>query len=101
MNLIRAPIMALVLLLSPPSAYAAANVYELEVDGLACPFCTYGVEKRLSTIEGVEKVDVELKKGVVIVTMTAGTALTENQAQRAVRDAGFTLRGFSQIQRGD
>ncbi|MFQ6021985.1 MAG: heavy-metal-associated domain-containing protein [Acidiferrobacterales bacterium] len=92
-----ATILVLAMLFVPLGAYAAPNIYELQVDGLACPFCAYGIEKKLNAIDGVEKVDVELKKGAVVVTMTEGTALTETQAREAVKDAGFTLRGFLQI----
>ena len=96
--MIRQAAIVLAFLMLPVAAYAAPNVYQLKVDGLACPFCAYGIEKKLSTLEGVKRVDVELKKGAVIVTMTEGTALTETQALKAVKDAGFTLRAFSQIQ---
>ena len=95
---ISATFLMLVMLLAPLGAQAGPNIYQLKIDGLGCPFCAYGIEKKLSTVEGVEKIDVKLKKGAVIVTMAEGTALTETQALKAVKDAGFTLRAFSQIQ---
>lgn len=101
MTRIRATVIALAFLLVSLAAYAAPNVYQLKVDGLACPFCAYGIEKKLSTLEGVQKVDIELKKGLVVVTMAEDAALTETQTHEAVRDAGFTLRGFSQTQGGE
>ena len=101
MKRIRATVITLAILLAPLAAYAAPNVYQLKVDGLACPFCAYGIEKELGTLEGVEKIDVELKKGAVVVTMAEGTVLTESQATEAVQDAGFTLRAFSLMPAGE
>ncbi len=98
MNAIGRVILVLTVLALPVTAFAASNVYQLKVDGLACPFCAYGIEKKLSTLSGVKSVDVELKKGLVTVTMTEGVALTEALTRDAVKDAGFTLRGFTQIQ---
>lgn len=86
----------LTLLLWVPAANAQSAVYMLEVDGLACPFCAYGIEKKLSAIDGVEKIDVDIKSGQVIVTMTGGASLSEGRARQAVKDAGFTLRAFTQ-----
>lgn len=88
-------------LLLAPLVYGAPNVYQLKVDGLACPFCAYGIEKELSTLKGVEKIHIELKKGAVVVIMAKGTVLTETQAAKAVEDAGFTLRAFSQMPAGE
>ena len=51
-----ASILNLVILLLPMGVYADSLVYSLQVNGLACPFCAYGVEKKLSSIEGVEDI---------------------------------------------
>jgi len=87
---------SLVFLLTLSVAQAAEAVYTLQVDGLGCPFCAYGIEKRLSTIEGVNNVAVDINKGLVVVTMKQNASLAKKQAQQAVTDAGFTLRSFSQ-----
>lgn len=100
MKSMRRTIVLLAFLALPLAAFAAANIYELKVDGLACPFCAYGVEKQLGRIEGVNKVEVDLKEGRVVVTMTEGKALSEAHARKAVQDAGFTLKAFSQVPGG-
>ncbi len=76
------------------AAGADGGRYALHVDGLACPFCAYGIEKQLRRVEGVEAIDVDVKTGRVVVTLAGGHALSEAQARKAVEDAGFTLRGF-------
>ena len=75
-------------------AEQAGPSYVLQIDGLACPFCAYGIEKSLSKVSGVKSVETNIKSGVVVVVMRAGASLSEAAADRAVRDAGFTLRGF-------
>ncbi len=72
----------------------AAEVYRLHVDGLACPFCAYGVEKKVGGLDGVERVDIDIDEGLVAVTMAEGSTLDEATAKRAVDEAGFTLRAF-------
>jgi mercuric ion binding protein len=96
MNRLRATVIVLALVFAPLGAYSAPNVYELQVDGLACPFCVYGIEKKLSAIHGVERIEVDIKKGQVIVIMAEGVRLSEERARQAVTDAGFTLRAFSE-----
>lgn len=72
----------------------AARVHTFRVDGLACPFCSYGIEKQLKAIAGVNSIKISIKNGTVTVTMKAGTRLTRARAGQAVRDAGFTMRDF-------
>lgn len=93
----RRTILVLGLLLMSASAFAAQQVYKLRVDGLACPFCAYGVEKKLNAIKGVQGVGVDIASGTVNVTMAEGASLDEATAKQAVKDAGFTLRGFEPI----
>ncbi len=73
---------------------AAQHQYVLTVDGLACPFCAYGVEKKVSALDGVERVDIDIDDGVVVVSLADGSALTEAVAGNAVSEAGFTMRKF-------
>ncbi|EDM49523.1 MULTISPECIES: heavy-metal-associated domain-containing protein [Marinobacter] len=79
------------------SALAAENHYRLGVNGLACPFCAYGIEKRLNKIDGVTEVRVDIGDSVVQVTLKEGNTLTEEQARRAVDEAGFTLRSYAEV----
>lgn len=80
------------------AALAADNQYVLGVKGLACPFCAYGIEKRLNKVDGVTDIQVDIGDGVVRVTLQEGKTLTEEQADQAVKEAGFTLGSFSQAE---
>ena len=96
-RIIRTTVFALSLLL-PLAAFAAQTQYQLRVDGLACPFCAYGIEKELTRTDGVEGIDIDSKAGIVTVTMADGAAMTEEKAQQIVKDAGFTLAGFEKVE---
>lgn len=76
------------------AALADSHVYKLYVDGLACPFCAYGVEKKVGGLDGVDKVQIDIDGGLVAVTLADGATLDEAAAKQAVDEAGFTLRKF-------
>jgi len=80
--------------LTLPAAAAEGGRYRLRVNGLSCPFCAYGIEKKLGALEGVESVEVRLDEGAVIVRTRPGAELTEARARKAVEAAGFGLQGF-------
>lgn len=81
-------------LLLVQSAFAAGTHYEIQVDGLACPFCAYGIEKKLKTIDGASKINVDLDKGVVSVDAAEGKELSEENIKKLFHDSGFTYRGM-------
>ncbi len=83
------------LLLWSLAAFAAGTQYIMRVDGLACPYCAYGIEKKLNKIDGVESLDVDLNKGLVTVNVREGVELTEPQMVQLFNDAGFTYRSMT------
>ena len=40
---------------------SVAETYKLRVDGLACPFCSYGIEKQLGKLPGVTSLKTNIK----------------------------------------
>jgi len=76
------------------TAKAESHVYKLYVDGLACPFCAYGVEKMVGGLDGVKSIDIDIDEGVVKVTMKGKAKLDHEVAKKAVDDAGFSLGKF-------
>jgi len=89
-------LLVLVLALLWSTAWAAPRVYQLHVDGLACPFCAYGIEKSLSKQAGVKAVETDIRAGLVRVVMDEDAGLSEAQARAAVEAAGFSLRSFNE-----
>lgn len=90
-------ILALIAAVVSTAALAAGPSYQINVDGLACPFCAYGIEKQLGKIEGVRTIETDIEAGRVIVTMDDGHTLDESRAEQAVDRAGFTLGGFEPL----
>lgn len=72
--------------------------YRIQVDGLACPFCAYGIEKKLGALPGVEGLETHIKDGTVLVIMKDGARLDQASAEKAVSEAGFSLNTFEQIE---
>ena len=77
-------------LLSGPVLAEPQEVLEIDVAGMTCPFCAYGVEKNLGKLPGVEKVQVSLESKKARVVMKAGETPDETTIREIIRDAGFT-----------
>lgn len=89
---------AAITLLWSSLSLAGGSQYDLRVDGLACPFCAYGIEKKFIKTEGVEKVDIDLKNGLVIVETVEGKTFNEDQLKKIIDDAGFTMKSMTEKQ---
>ncbi len=77
---------------SVPETAAEVEGIELRVDGLTCPFCSLGLEKKLKRVDGVEGVQVHMKQGITEVASNPEKAPSLTAIRKAVKDAGFTLR---------
>jgi mercuric ion binding protein len=69
---------------------ADSTKVSLRVDGLACPFCAYGLEKKLKEIDNVEKLDIKINEGLVILKFKEGTKIDKEVIFQKVKEAGFT-----------
>lgn len=65
---------------------------KVEVDGLACPFCAYGLEKKLTTIEGQQDLSINIDKGYATFNIPADNKLSKEKLEQIVEDAGYTPR---------
>jgi mercuric ion binding protein len=90
--------LTLVLALMASGVLAEPLTYRLHVDGLSCPFCAYGLEKKLGEVDGVQSLETNIKDGTVTVTMKDGAPLSEASAKQAVKAAGFSLRKLEPVQ---
>ncbi len=71
-------------------AWAEVSEITVFVGGLSCPFCTYGVEKKLKAVDGVKGVKVHLKAGTATLLLAEGKVPSPEEIRRAVKKAGFT-----------
>jgi copper chaperone CopZ len=76
--------------LLPMTASAAVTRAIVSVDGMSCPFCAFGVEKKLKTVDGVSQVEVAMKDGSATLIAEQGKSIEVGQIGPAVEAAGFT-----------
>lgn len=76
------------------TAYVDDRLVKIRVDGLACSYCAYGIEKKLMKLPGVKHVDIDLPNGLVIVTGSDKLKLDPEQLRKLFEDAGFTFRAI-------
>jgi len=82
----------LTLVLSVLPARAQVEQVTLRIDGLACPFCAYGLEKKIKQLEGYKSSNVLINEGKVVVVWREDKPLDLSVIYNAVQKAGFTLR---------
>ncbi len=74
--------------------------FTVQVDGLGCPFCAYGLEKRFNDLKGIKNIAIEMETG----TMTFKFPTTENlsiaEVEKQVDNAGYTATSV-EIKRAD
>jgi len=85
-------VLTVFLLQGMPSVFAqdGKEIISVKVKGMFCPFCTYGVEKKLKRLKGVARVKVSLKQGVAKLYLKPGATVSDATINQAVDDAGFT-----------
>jgi len=76
---------------------AGANVL-LRVDGMSCPFCAYGLEKRLREISSIDDLVIGVSDGLVQIRLVEGGKLTDEELDEAVKRAGFSLREIQRLE---
>ncbi len=96
-GVIKVMVVLAVVSLTAGSAMAQTK-HVIGVDGMSCPFCAYGLEKKLKKVKDVESVTINLKEGEVVVIAKAGTTIKEEALQKAVHDAGFTVSSLKKME---
>ena len=78
------------LLSSATSAHAYVAEVRIYVEGLACPFCTFGIEKSLKKVPGVVSLETTIRTGLVRIQLEPGAQLDPAALNEAVKKSGFT-----------
>lgn len=89
-----------VCMLVPPASRAELLEAELKVNGMACPFCAFGIEKKLRAIEGVQDLTVFLDEGRIELVFSPENGASASDIEAAVKEAGFKLSGLRLEVRG-
>jgi len=66
------------------------DVVESFVEGLGCPFCAYGLEKKFKKVKGIKNVKIEIEEGIFSFTVPVENAITLEEIDQRVVDAGYT-----------
>ncbi len=77
-----------------PVAQAQILEAELKVKGLACPFCAYGLERKLKKLAGAQSVKVFINDDRAQVQFDGKQPPVLDDIRGAVHDAGFKLEGL-------
>ena len=72
--------------------FAQTKQVNVKVDGLSCPFCAYGLEKKIKKLDGVENLKIDVEKGMMTFTVAKGKTVSEEDVKKKVKEAGFTPR---------
>ncbi|MFQ5680385.1 MAG: heavy-metal-associated domain-containing protein [Gemmatimonadota bacterium] len=70
---------------------AAPRQISVTILGMSCPFCAYGVERKLKSLDGVEDLEVVLKSGIATLTMDQGADVSNEELTKKVKNAGFKV----------
>ena len=79
--------------------HTSSKQLAIQVDGLSCPFCAYGLEKNLKKVKGVSEVEVDMKTGKAFVTIISEAKVTHAQLKEAVKRAGFSAKEITAVKK--
>ncbi|MAT90443.1 MAG: heavy metal transporter [Flavobacteriaceae bacterium] len=71
-------------------AQEGTDQYEIQVDGLGCPFCAYGLEKKFKEFDGIKNVAIEIETGDFTFTLPSEANLSMEAVEAQVVKAGYT-----------
>jgi len=99
MRILQTALMIVMLSIAPLSSAFAADVtgrtIAIQVDGLSCPFCAYGLEKNLKRVSGVKAVKIDMKTGKATVALKPDAQVDDQTLRQAVKKAGFSARDIT------
>lgn len=72
------------------TASAQIQSATMEVDGMTCPFCIYGIEKKLKSVDEIKDAEANLRSATVDLTFKDNAQVSIQRLDKAVDDSGFT-----------
>lgn len=83
-----------------PAPQTGMQELGLRVDGLSCPFCAYGIEKKLKKVNHIASLEIQMEEGLVVIQPEPGTSVDLAALAKAVTEGGFTPRTVTVKARG-
>ena len=72
------------------TAQKEMDAFRVQVDGLGCPFCAYGLEKKFKEFKGIKKVKIDIGTGDFSFSFPTEKALSMEAVINQVEKAGYT-----------
>lgn len=72
------------------NAQKGIDSFEIQVDGLGCPFCAYGLEKKFKEFKGIKNIAINIETGDFSFTYPTTKPLTMEVVVNQVKKAGYT-----------
>lgn len=69
--------------------------FTVQVDGLGCPFCAYGLEKKIKKLKGVKKIKIDMEEAIMTFKYPSEKELSLKAVEKQVDEAGYTAVGTS------
>lgn len=76
------------------SSVAHAETILASVNGMVCAFCATGIEKTFQKQPAVAKVEVDLEKQLVTVSIKEGSTLDDAMVTKLIEGAGYAVTGI-------
>ena len=64
--------------------------FQIQVDGLGCPFCAYGLEKKFKEFKGIKSIEIAIETGDFKFKYPAEKELSMDAVINQVKKAGYT-----------
>ena len=65
---------------------------EVKVEGLGCPFCAFGLEKKMKAIQGVQNINIDVESGMMVLEVPMTASISQAQINAKVEEAGYTAK---------
>ena len=82
------------------NAQKSMDKFMVQVDGLGCPFCAYGLEKKFKEFKGIKDVKIDIETGDFSFSYPSEKMLSMADVEQQVEKAGYTPI-TSRIERAD
>ncbi|GMR14229.1 MAG: hypothetical protein BMS9Abin29_2471 [Gemmatimonadota bacterium] len=79
----------------PTSVNDGPRIIEVTILGMACPFCSYGVQKKMKNLDGLDDIEIDLNEGLATLRLEEDADISNELLQKAVKDAGFEVAKIS------
>ena len=90
-------IVFIVLFFTALTVQAQTDQFTLRVQGLGCPFCAYGLEKKFKDVKDIKNIKIDIQTGKMTFNVPAANNLKLTDADARVSKAGYTAKGISVV----